>query len=249
VAGHLTRYLATVSYHGAHFAGWQVQKNQQGVQAVLEAVLTQLHKQGVRIVGSGRTDAGVHALAQTFHFDSDLKLSEPQWLKAINAQLPAAISVLDVKAVASDFHARFDVQSKRYRYKLSFDPLTPFNFQTHHHEPRPIDLDALESGLRLFLGTHDFTSLNATPLKIQPHQVRTIRNVALEPQTKGVDVIVEGDGFLRYMVRMMVALALDVGTHTLSLETAQAILEQRDKRAYSGKVPASGLYLEAVIYA
>lgn len=248
MAGHLTRYLATVSYHGAHFAGWQVQKHQQGVQAVLEAVLTQMHRKAVRIVGSGRTDAGVHALAQTFHFDSPLKLSEAQWLKAINAGLPAAIRVLKIHAVAMDVHARFDVRSKRYRYKVSYAPLTPFNFQTHHHEPRPIDLAALNRGLELFIGTHDFTSLNATPLKLQPDQVRTIVQVALEPQPNGVDVIIEGDGFLRYMVRMMVALALDVGTHSLSLEAAQSILKQCDKRAYSGKLPASGLYLEAVNY-
>jgi len=248
VAQSVERLLCTLAYHGAHYAGWQSQKNQVGIQSILQSVLTEMHTKDVRVVGSGRTDAGVHALAQRFHFDTPLNLSCEAWQKAFNAKLPLSIRVTAVERVAPEFHARFSVKAKRYRYRVSTQPLTPFNYQLMHYEYRDIDVHQLKEAMKLFVGTHDFTSFNATPIREIQNQVRTIYSFELKQTSEGFDFIIEGSGFLRYMIRMLVAACLDVGGHKLSLAELEALFEARSKQAYSGIVSSSGLYLEEVRY-
>lgn len=248
MAQSVKRLLCTVMYHGAYFSGWQSQKKQVGVQGVLQSVLSEMHAKDVRVVGSGRTDAGVHALAQRFHFDTTLTLSCDAWIKALNAKLPMHIRITQVECVSSDIHARFSVRSKRYRYRISTKSLTPFTYQLMHFEHRTIDFKRLDEAMKLCVGTHDFTSLNATPLREIENQVRTIHAFDVVETPEGFDMVIEGDGFLRYMVRMLVAICLDVAADKLSMSEMKAILASKNKRAYSGIVSASGLYLEEVKY-
>jgi tRNA pseudouridine38-40 synthase len=244
----LNRWLCTVTYHGAFFSGWQSQKEGSGIQDVIQKVLSDIHQVEVRITASGRTDAGVHALAQRFHFDSSLDLDGDTWTKAMNAQLPPSIRIIHVESVASDFHARYHVKSKRYRYRVSTQALSPFNHQLMYYEHRTLEIEAIRQVMPMFVGTHDFTSFNATPLTEVENQVRKIYHFELIEQDGKLDFIIEGSGFLRYMVRMLVAACLDVGAHKMGLNDVKNILELRDKRAYSGLVSASGLYLEEVKY-
>ena len=248
MADGVVRYLATLSYHGGAYAGWQSQTKALGIQNMLESVLSNQHKTAIKITGSGRTDTGVHAYGQTFHFDSSLRLSSHQWVQALNAKLPKDIRILKVEAVDARFHARYDVVRKRYRYRISRDILTPFNYSLMHHEARVLDEKRMHEAMQMLMGTHDFTSLNATPLREVAHQVRTLFVFRRESTAEGFDFILEADGFLRYMVRMVVALVLDVGAGKLSLDELVHILQAQDKRLYSGKVPAQGLYLEEVFY-
>lgn len=242
------RLLCTVMYHGAYYAGWQSQKNQVGIQSILQSVLAEMHSKEVRVIGSGRTDAGVHAFAQRFHFDTTLKLSCDAWLKALNAKLPMTIRITAVDVVAADFHARFSVKAKRYRYRVSQIQLNPFNFQLMHYEHRKLDTVLLQRAMQLFVGTHDFTSFNATPIHELENQVRSVYSFNLEETVDGFDMIIEGNGFLRYMVRMLVAACLDVASAKLSLSELELMLKAKNKRAYSGIVSSSGLYLEEVMY-
>ncbi|GAE93718.1 tRNA pseudouridine synthase A [Gracilibacillus boraciitolerans JCM 21714] len=154
------RLKATISYDGTNFAGYQIQPNARTVQGKLENVLTKMHKgQPVRVIASGRTDQGVHAVGQVIHFDTNLEIPVENWKKALNTMLPEDIEVLHITRVADHFHARFDVKNKEYRYILLHTEKKDI-FQRHYSYfiKEQLNLDAMKKASSCFLGTHDFTS-------------------------------------------------------------------------------------------
>ena len=227
------RLKATVSYDGSGYAGWQRQDNALGIESIIMDVMERIHHHPVEITGSGRTDAGVHAIAQVFHFDSELKMSKEQWRRAMNALLPADIRMQDVEKVREDFHARFDAISKRYDYYLSYDIDNPF-LQRYR--------------AALFVGTHDFTSFTSSRIDPRKSRVRTITMCAIEETADGLHFRLEGNSFLRYMVRMIVGTLIEAGRDRLSVQEVKAMLEAKDKEACRYKAPGSGLYLVEVRY-
>jgi len=244
----LKRVLCTVMYHGAHYSGWQVQDDKPSIQSTIQTVLSRMHHHPIKIVGSGRTDAGVHAFGQCFHFDTDLRLTEERWIVAINSQLPKDIKILDVRFVHSKFHARFSVISKRYDYLISKEESNPFSYQTHLSLTRKLNYQAMNQAISVLIGTHDFSSFCANTKEEMPNQVRTIMHFECIDEGEQIRFILIGNGFLRYMVRMLVAAIIDVGLEKLSVKDIQKILDSRDKCAYSGIIDASGLYLMEVHY-
>lgn len=244
----IRRVLCTVMYHGAHYSGWQVQDNKPSIQSTIQNVLGRMHHHPIKIVGSGRTDAGVHAFGQCFHFDTDLTLSEERWVIAINSQLPKDIKILDARFVHSQFHARFSVVSKRYDYLISKEESNPFSYQTHLSLTKKLNINAINQTISLFVGTHDFSSFCSNTKEEMPNQVRTIMHFECIEEDEQIRFILIGDGFLRYMVRMLVAVLVDVGLGKLTVKDVQSILNQKDKRAYSGIIDACGLYLMEVHY-
>lgn len=248
MAESITRVLCTVMYHGAHYQGWQVQVNAPSVQDTIQRALSNMHHTNVKIHGSGRTDSGVHAFGQTFHFDTPFKLNEDQWFKALNSSLPKDIRILDVQFVSKDFHARYSASGKRYDYLVLLEEANPFTYQTHLSVTESLNLKAMRQATHRFIGTHDFSSLCANTKEEMPNQVRTIYNCLIEEEENQLRFILEGDGFLRYMVRMMVAVLLDVGKGKLTVDDVDRILNAKDKQAYSGIVEAQGLYLMDVYY-
>jgi tRNA pseudouridine38-40 synthase len=244
----IKRVLCTVMYHGAHYSGWQVQDDKQTIQSTIQTVLSRMHHHPVKIVGSGRTDAGVHAFGQCFHFDTDLNLTEERWLVAINSQLPKDIKILDVRFVHSKFHARFSVISKRYDYLISKEESNPFSYQTHLSLTKKLNYQAMNQAISILIGTHDFSSFCSNTSEEMPNQVRTIMHFECIDEGEQIRFILVGDGFLRYMVRMLVAAIIDVGVGKLSVKDIQSILDRKDKRAYSGIIDACGLYLMEVHY-
>jgi tRNA pseudouridine38-40 synthase len=235
-------------YHGAHYNGWQVQTNAKTIQGTIQTVLTKMHKEPVSITGSGRTDAGVHAFGQTFHFDSPLNLTEEQWIKAINSSLPHDIRILDAQFVDARFHARYSVIRKRYDYLVIQEEINPFTYQTHLSVTQHLSLKKMRQAMNLFIGAHDFSSFCSNSFEETPNQIRTIFTFDLEEEEGQLRFILEGDGFLRYMVRMLIAVILDVGKGKLTIEQVSSILEAKDKQAYSGIVDPCGLYLMEVFY-
>jgi len=242
------RVLCTVMYHGAHYNGWQVQTNAPSIQGVIQKALSNMHRETIQIHGSGRTDSGVHAFGQTFHFDSHFKLSEEQWIRALNSSLPMDIRIVDVQFVDKDFHARYSVDRKRYDYLILQEEPNPFSYQTHLSVTEALDFKLMRQATFLFIGTHDFTSFCANTKDEKPNQVRTLFTFDIEVEEDQVRFIVEGDGFLRYMVRILVAIVLDVGKGKLSLDEVSQILAAKDKLAYGGIADACGLYLMEVTY-
>lgn len=248
MADTLKRVLCTVMYHGAHYQGWQVQVNAPSIQGTIQKALSNMHRDTIVIHGSGRTDSGVHAFGQTFHFDTPFKLNEDQWMKALNSSLPKDIRILDVQFVEKDFHARFSAKSKRYDFLVLQDEANPFTYQTHLSVLEPLDFNLMRQAMSMFIGAHDFSSFCSNTKQEMPNQVRTLHTFELEEEEGQLRFILEGDGFLRYMVRMLVAGVLDVGKGKFTLKELKAILDAKDKQAYSGIVEACGLYLVEVFY-
>ena len=242
------RLKATVSYDGSGYAGWQRQDNALGIESIIMDVMERIHHHPVEITGSGRTDAGVHAIAQVFHFDSELKMSKEQWRRAMNALLPADIRMQDVEKVREDFHARFDAISKRYDYYLSYDIDNPFLQRYRAFYRGRLNIERMKECAALFVGTHDFTSFTSSRIDPRKSRVRTITMCAIEETAKGLHFRLEGNSFLRYMVRMIVGTLIEAGRDRLSVQEVKAMLEAKDKEACRYKAPGSGLYLVEVRY-
>lgn len=239
----------TVSYDGTNYKGWQVQPGLKTVQKEIEDVLYRLHRcQHVEIVGSGRTDSHVHALGQVFHFVSDVKMSEEDWMFKLNRLLPRDIRVKKVEFAANDFHARFSCVSKRYDYYISTDGLNPFVSNYMYVEKRKLDIEAMKSAAQVLVGCHDYTSFTSNKIHENKSRIRTISECSVHEEDKIIRFVFKGDGFLRYQVRMMVQTLIEVGLHHLQVEDVREMLEAKSKEACRYKAEACGLYLVEVNY-
>ena len=239
------RFKCFVSYDGSNFSGWQIQKEVRTVQEEIQKVLSIICKEEIIITASGRTDAGVHAENQVFHFDSDLDIP---WKKAMNALLPSDIHIKNVTKVSQNFHARFNAFSKKYGYKINMGEYNVFDRNYILQYNRYIDVQKFKDALNLFIGTHDFTSFNKTPINIIPNQVRTISNIMIEESNGIITIEIMGDGFLRHMIRMLIATALAYSEGNISLDNIKFALEKPDKNLIQFNVDGCGLYLKEVYY-
>ncbi|MEH7376890.1 MULTISPECIES: tRNA pseudouridine(38-40) synthase TruA [Bacillaceae] len=245
----MARYKCIISYDGSGFSGYQVQPNKRTVQSVLEAVLSKMHKgDTVKVVGSGRTDAGVHAKGQVIHFDSPLLIPADKWEKALNSMLPEDISVLKVVPVTESFHARFDAKGKEYRYVLHLSQKRdPFQRKFAYQYPYRLNLQAMEQASKLVLGTHDFTSFCAAKTEVVD-KVRTIESIDFTRMDELLTIRFVGNGFLYNMVRILVGTLLEVGSGERSPEDIPIILAHKDRRLSGKTAPGHGLYLWEVFY-
>ncbi|MDG4657896.1 tRNA pseudouridine(38-40) synthase TruA [Ectobacillus antri] len=244
----MERIKCTISYDGTNFSGYQMQQKDRTVQFEIERALRKIHKDDIRTHASGRTDARVHAYGQVFHFDSPLAIPALGWVAALNSALPEDIAVRRVEKVHSHFHARYDVVSKEYRYKVLLngrDNVFARNYMYRY--PYRIDVSTMEAAAKHFLGTHDFTSF-CSAKSDKENKVRTIHEI--EIQQNGDELLFRfvGNGFLYNMVRIMVGTLLDVGQGRRAPADIPAILEKRDRRYASKTAPGHGLYLWQVNY-
>ncbi len=247
----MPRYRVTVAYDGTNFAGFQRQPQQRTVQGTLEQALTKMTKgQFVKVQGSGRTDAGVHAHGQVINFDYPKELPPRNMRLALNSLLPLDMEVVASQLAAPDFHAQFDTIGKCYRYQVSRGRFTdPFRrFYTGHY-PYPLDVALIQQALPDLLGEHDFTSFAASGGVIK-NKVRTIYRATVVENPADHELTFEfiGNGFLYNMVRILVATALEIGNGRRAPDDFQRLLRIGDRQAARGTAPASGLYLEKVFY-
>ncbi|MGG3468795.1 tRNA pseudouridine(38-40) synthase TruA [Neobacillus pocheonensis] len=245
----MQRYKCVISYDGSGFSGYQVQPNKRTVQLELETVLAKMHKgEQVKIAGSGRTDAGVHAKGQVIHFDSSLPIPEDKWEMALNSMLPADISVLSVEKASESFHARFDATGKEYRYQLLLSvKRDPFQRNFVYQYPYQLDIDAMQEASKYFLGTHDFTSFCASKTEVVD-KVRTIEIIDFVLDGDLLTIRFIGNGFLYNMVRILVGTLLEVGSGERKPAHLADILAGKDRRFAGKTAPAHGLYLWEVFY-
>jgi tRNA pseudouridine38-40 synthase len=244
------RLKLTIAYDGSAFAGWQSQARGNTVQDQLEAAFRRIIGASVRVHGAGRTDAGVHALAQSAHVDvPDRRLSPSRWISALNALLPPTIRVSRCRFVAENFHARFSVKGKVYRYRIWTGPiLPPLEVNRAWHIVKPLEFHLLRAAGTAFEDSHDFAAFAANRGKREPNTVRTIRSVRVSHKGACVTIEFDGDGFLYKMVRLMVGAMINVATGKLSL---QEVWEQLHSKQVSGMrlvAPAQGLYLVKIWY-
>jgi tRNA pseudouridine38-40 synthase len=251
----------TVAYDGTRYAGWQVQRNSDKrqatsnkqkqkptIQGTLERVLTQILQEAVRAIGSGRTDAGVHALAQVAHIRVRNPMPCERLRHSLNQLLPADIAVMTIDAVPDSFHARFDASTKQYRYRVFTGPVVPPFLRPYvHHVPRPLGLAAMRREISALVGRHDFRAFaRAAPTNGSTR--RTIRAVRLLKRGDELHFEVQGDGFLHTMVRSMMGTLLDVGRGRLPAGTMARMLRTGDRRLAGTTAPAKGLTLVEVRY-
>ncbi len=242
------RYKVTVSYDGSAYYGWQKQPNVCTVQETIECVLEQMHKHPVEITASGRTDAYVHALGQVFHFDSDKEIDGEHWKMALNSQLPAQIRIQEVLSVSDDFHARFDALYKRYDYFVTQQVDSPFIQKYMAKERKPLDVAYMQECANIFLGTHDFTSFTSNKIDPRKPREKTIIRLEIVKEVDAIRMIFVGNGFLRYMVRMIAQTLIEAGKHKISKADIQLMLDGKDKHLCRYKGAAEGLYLVHVMY-
>jgi tRNA pseudouridine38-40 synthase len=253
----MTRRLKlTISYDGRPFRGWQSQIGKDAVQDVLEVAFAQVNGgQRIPIQGSGRTDAGVHALAQMAHADVPRdRLAPRQWLAALNAYLPPEIRVTRCQWAGPEFHARFSAKGKRYVYRIWNGPvLPPLEFGRGWHVFHPLDLARLRQAAALLTGTHDFGGFAANRGVPCPDTVRTLRRIDVKGRPGGLLTLTfEGDGFLYKMVRLLTGSLVRVAQSRAELDWLAGLLEPPQPGAPRVKTsfaaPAEGLYLVRVFY-
>ena len=242
------RVLGVCSYKGTNYYGWQKQVGFVSVQSTIEEVLSKVYDSPITITGSGRTDAGVHALRQYFHFDTEKEKDLKQLAYALNKMLPEDIKILSFEKVADDFHARYNAKRKIYEYRIVLKNKDPFQDQLAFVYPMEFDFDLFKSALDKFVGKHnyqDFTSKEED----EGGFVREIYKIKVDKKDNNISVVFEGNGFMRYQIRNMVGAALNIANKKEGLDFIDYHLkEDKNREIISYKAPANGLYLVDVLY-
>jgi tRNA pseudouridine38-40 synthase len=241
----MTRYFLEVAYRGTNYSGFQSQENANTIQQEVEKAFRVLQRESVSLTGSSRTDAGVHALQNFFHFDFDQSL-HPQFIYKINAILPGDIVVKSVREVAGDAHCRFDAISRTYEYFI-YRAKDPFLEDRAWYFPYTIDQDALQHAARVIMEYHDFTSFSKRNTQVKTFDC-VIMESAWAQRKDGLVYRVRANRFLRGMVRALVATMLQVGRGALTIDQFRAVIDAKDCTRASFAAPSHGLFLVEVCY-
>lgn len=245
------RYKITISYFGKGFFGWQIQPKQISVQQMLQEKLSLLLKKQIKVVGSGRTDSGVHAIKQVAHFDSEKKINRKKIQRALNALLSPLIQISSIEEVDPSFHARYSAKAKTYHYFVcNKEIFFPFLKNICFLTKKKINLKKLNQAASCFLGTHNFLSFanNASIGCAKNKPIKTIYHSKVIKKNFFYIFEITGDGFLYKMVRNIVGALLAVNDNKLSIDDLKKILQKKDRTKAPAPAPAKGLYLVKVHY-
>ena len=238
-----------LEYDGTRYHGWQRQANSLTIQEILEDGISTITQEDIRVVGSGRTDAGVHAMNQVANFRTNSNIKETGLLRGINSLLPGDIVVKEIAEVDPSFHARYNAKSKIYMYQIYCGTVRSALYRDYAwftHDT--LDIDKMKEAFQLLLGTLDFSSFCAANCGIQNH-IRTVMSVDIAMDSRAMaKFFIEADGFLKYMVRNIVGTLVDVGREKLSRTEFMRIVEAKDRRQANQTAPAHGLFLKEVKY-
>ncbi len=247
----MARYKITLTYDGTLYGGWQIQPNTVSIQSLLEQALSMICRKPTAIVGSGRTDAGVHALAQVAHFEGK-NIQEEQLRYTLNSVLPKDIRILEIEKTVEDFHAQYSATGKIYHYHLYLDPiLNPFTRLYSWKVPlAKVNRSLLQEGASLFLGTKDFSALANEAHKgaAAKNGIRTIKRLDLVEEPGGIRLEFEANGFLYKMVRNITGTLIDLCAGHLQLEDIEALFSSKDRKKAGRTAPPHGLFLVKVHY-
>lgn len=238
---------AIVEYLGTSYHGWQKQINERSVQEEIEKVLSQILNTPTSIYGSGRTDAGVHAKGQTFHFELNKDIDLDRLLYSSNMLLPSDIHIKSFEVVDDDFHARFSAKKKHYKYLINTGDKNPFNFDRTLYYPYPFNIIILIECFDLFIGTHnyqDFTSKEED----EDNFIRTIDSIDVTQEEDVLSIDIVGNGFMRYMIRNIIGTCLAIASDKEDISYIKRHLDSTSREIVSYKASSEGLYLIDVIY-
>lgn len=242
------RILLTVSYEGTAYGGWQKQLNADSVQAQLEKALYTAEKKPVCVIGASRTDAGVHALAQRAHFDTDSRIPAEKYPFVFNTLLPGDIRVKDAKEVPHDLHARFSALGKTYTYRIdNARQACALKQRFYAHVPLLLNEQRMQEAAQLLLGEHDFLAFSASGGQAKT-SVRTLHRLDVVRTGEDVTLYVAGNGFLYNMVRIIAGTLIAIGQGKLEADAIERALQTGDRRLLGMTAPAKGLELTRVYY-
>lgn len=246
------RLRLTVAYDGAAFLGWQVQPQSPTAQEVLEATLSKIFPSSPRVVGSSRTDTGVHARGLVVHLDvprGEWRMTPRKLVLALNAHLPDELRIMEARTARPQFHARYDTRGKQYRYQLwNHAALDPLLRHTAWHVTRPLDVAAMKQAAKSLVGRHNFRSFAANPGYERASYIRHLTRCDVRRSGPLLTVILEADGFLYKMCRGIVGTLVQVGLGKFSPGEILPMLERCDRRVAGMTAPAHGLILWKVHY-
>lgn len=242
------RYKIEFSYDGTLFNGYQVQPKLRTIQKCLEDAVSYLNGQKkTQVVSSGRTDKGVHALRQTAHFDLEENITLDKIKRGLNSNLPEDIHIICVKKVKDDFHARYCVKRKEYIYKINLGEYNPLERNYVYQYNRELNIEKMKEAIKFFEGTHDFTSFVSSEDE-RENKIRTIFETNIKLKKNILEISFIADGFMKYQVRNMVGLLLDIGKERKQIEDVKKIIDKRDRKLSSKTASPAGLYLKKVWY-
>jgi tRNA pseudouridine38-40 synthase len=245
----MRNFKLIVEYDGTAYCGWQRQQNGLSIQQALEEAVKLITGEKVSLIGSGRTDAGVHALNQVGSFRCSTKLPVKKIFLGMNSVLPEDIVVKELEEMSSNFNALRDVKSKIYVYKICNKQLRPALGRNYcWHVRYPLDIPKMKKAAKLLLGTHDFSCFCATGTDVKD-RVRTVVDIEIKTGEEGlIEIKVESHGFLKYMVRNIIGTLVDVGRGKREPEEMKLIIESKNRNIAGVTAPAYGLFLKEVKY-
>jgi tRNA pseudouridine38-40 synthase len=240
------RYFFEITYDGSKYNGWQNQANALGVQQVVEETLSKLLRNKISIVGSGRTDTGVHCVQQFFHADINKEIERQELLVRLNSFLPRDIAIRDILPVKPDAHARYNARERAYEYHITTRK-NPLLVGRAYYFFKKCDVELMNEAASLLVGEHDFTSFSKVKTDVN-HFVCTIKKAHWVKNGEKLIFTISANRFLRGMVRAIVGTLLEVGSHRISVKEFQTIIKSKDRKKAGMNVPAEGLYLTRVKY-
>jgi tRNA pseudouridine38-40 synthase len=246
----LQNFKLLIEYDGTAYSGWQRQASGRTIQGTIESALNTMTENSVTLIGSGRTDAGVHAVAQVANFRAETRLTSDVFLRGLNSLLPVDVVINDCSQVDKDFHARFDAKSKVYEYRILNHPIRAALFRQYAwHISTLLDVGAMRTAIDHLKGEQDFAAFQAAGGN-QAHAVRTVMKLRLSDKDAKDYVVfsIEADGFVRHMVRNIVGTLVDVGLGKTSPAGFKDILLSKDRTRAGITAPAHGLFLMEVKY-
>lgn len=245
----MKNYKIIIQYDGSRYKGWQVQNStDMTIQGKLQSVLSQMTGQEIEVIGSGRTDAGVHAYGQVANFHIPNQFNAQEIIDYLNQYLPMDIAVIDIEEVDERFHARFHAISKTYAYRIHRSNIpNVFERKYMYTYTEALDITKMKEAASLLIGTHDFMSFCGNK-KMKKSTVRTIMNINIEERENELRISYTGDGFLQQMIRILTGTLIEVGNGTKQVSDIRRILESRDRANAGYTVPAEGLSLQSVEY-
>lgn len=252
----------TLEYDGTNYSGWQIQRDpHRSIQKILYNCILKVSGEGVKLISSGRTDSGVHALGQVANFKTESKMEGPVWKRALNSLLPEDITVLKSEDVETTFHSRFDAKSRVYSYIiLNQEYRSAFLRNYAYHIPFPLDLDRMKRASSAILGEHDFSSFRASSCSAK-RPIRRIIDVIISNEimakipwvsysTRGniINITIEATAFLHHMARNIIGTLVEIGRGRFGSEKMEEIIQARDRGKAGPTAPPHGLYLVMVKY-
>lgn len=240
--------LLTIEYDGTNYHGWQRQKNAVSIQQLIEHAIEKVTGTKVNLVGSGRTDTGVHALGQKANFKTDTRIPTEKIPFALNGHLPPDIRVTKAVEVEPGFHARYDVLGKQYRYRIYQSEIPPAIYRNYcYFVQGKLDIELMKEAAKHFLGQKDFSSFCSSG-SLTKSRVRNVELLDIEAEGKFIDIIIRADGFLYNMVRIIAGTLVEVGRGSIPPHYVKDILDKKDRKCAGPTLPPQGLFLEEVYY-